>query len=148
MRFYAVLFLILTLVSCAGEKSSDIDSSVVNNPNTASGSSESVELPIMSFDEELFDFGVVSQGEKVEHDYSFTNTGESDLVIASAKGSCGCTVPDWPKRPIGPGEKGVIKVKFDSYGKSGKQHKKVTIVANTQPSTNVIAITGEVVSPE
>lgn len=134
------------LFSCSGNE--QVDTSIVNNPNSASENVDAENLPVMSFEEELYDFGSISEGEKVQHDYSFTNSGKSDLVIASARGSCGCTVPDWPKKPIAPGETAKIKVKFDSYGKSGKIHKKVTIVANTQPSTNVIAITGEVVSPE
>jgi hypothetical protein len=83
----------------------------------------------------------------VNYNFTFTNNGTSDLVIASAKGSCGCTVPDWPKRPIKPGETSEIKVEFNSTGKKGKQHKKVTIVANTQPSKNVIAIQGNVIAP-
>jgi len=144
-----ILFVLISvsLMACS-QAEKKIDTSIVKNPNTASENAAPETLPVMTFDEELYEFGVISQGEKVNYDYSFTNTGKSDLVIASAKGSCGCTVPDWPKRPIAPGETGVIKVKFDSYGKSGKQHKKVTIVANTQPSTNVIALKGEVIAPE
>ena len=82
------------------------------------------------------------------HVFKFTNTGESDLVIVSAKGSCGCTVPEWPKEPISPGESGDIQVIFSSEGKKGKQHKRVSIIANTEPATSVIAIKGEILTPD
>ena len=60
------------------------------------------ELTSIEFTEEAFDFGEITQGEKVEHTFKFKNTGENDLVIVSAKGSCGCTIPEWPKEPIAP----------------------------------------------
>lgn len=100
------------------------------------------------FEEEAFDFGVITQGEKVNHTFKFTNTGDADLVIVSAKGSCGCTVPEWPKEPIAPGETGDVEVIFSSEGKKGKQHKRVSIIANTEPATTVIAIKGEILTPD
>ena len=68
-------------------------------------------------------------------------------MISSAKGSCGCTVPDWPRKPIAPGESAEIRVVFNSEGKNGKQHKKVSVIANTQPSTTVVALTGNIIKP-
>lgn len=132
------------------EEGAAITTDVVNNPNTASEAPEaaSEDVPKMVFAEELYDFGSVSQGEKVQYSYEFKNEGKTDLIITSAKGSCGCTVPSWPKEPIAPGASGKIDVVFDSNGKSGKQHKKVTIVANTMPATNVVALKGEVIAPE
>ncbi len=98
----------------------------------------------MTFGEMNYDFGTVSEGEKVEHIYKFKNTGKDPLVISNAQGSCGCTVPQWPKEPVAPGKSGEIKVVFDSKGKVGKQNKTVTITANTEPTTTTINITGEV----
>jgi hypothetical protein len=98
----------------------------------------------MSFGENTYDFGTVSEGDKVEHIYKFKNSGNEPLIISNAQGSCGCTVPQWPKEPIAPGKSGEIKVVFDSKGKAGKQNKTVTITANTQPATTTINITGEV----
>jgi hypothetical protein len=87
-------------------------------------------------------------GEKVEHTYTFTNTGSEPLVISNAKGSCGCTVPSWPKEPIAPGATGEILVRFDSKGKGrvggGAQTKTVTITANTTPPDTRITIKGKV----
>lgn len=98
----------------------------------------------VKFAEEEFDFGTIDAGEKVEHLYKFTNNGSEPLVISEAKGSCGCTVPEWPKEPIAPGAEGEIKVVYDSKGKSGAQSKSVTIKANTDPAVTILKIGGEV----
>ena len=98
----------------------------------------------MEFTETEFDFGTVDSGEKVNHTYKFTNTGSEPLIISNAKGSCGCTVPSWPKEPIAPGASADIQVQFDSKGKSGKQSKRVTITANTDPAQTFLTIKGEV----
>ena len=98
----------------------------------------------MTFTSEEFDFGKVKAGEQVTHEYQFTNTGKENLIISNAKGSCGCTVPQWPKEPIAPGKTGVIKVVFDSKSKSGPQSKRVTITANTNPPQSFLTIKGEV----
>ena len=145
MRIVGILVLAVSLISCGGE-TEQVSTEVVNNPNSA-GTEANQDVPTMEFSEPLYDFGDIAQGDRVNYNFTFTNNGTSDLVIASAKGSCGCTVPDWPKRPIKPGETSEIKVQFNSTGKKGKQHKKVTIVANTQPSKNVIAIQGNVIAP-
>ena len=98
----------------------------------------------LNFSETTFDFGEVDEGEKVSHVYEFTNTGNEPLVISNAKGSCGCTVPKWPKTPIAPGETGEILVEFNSKGKPGKQTKRVTVTANTDPAQSFLTITGNV----
>ena len=98
----------------------------------------------MTFEETTFDFGTVDEGEKVRHVYSFTNTGNEPLLISNARGSCGCTVPQWPKEPIQPGAEGEIIVEFDSSGKPNRQTKTVTITANTEPAQTRLTITGEV----
>jgi hypothetical protein len=73
--------------------------------------------PVISFDKKIWDFGTITDGEVVEHTFRFTNTGTNDLIISNASASCGCTIPEWPKEPIAPGEKGEIKVEFNSNGK-------------------------------
>ncbi|MEQ9186471.1 MAG: DUF1573 domain-containing protein [Cryomorphaceae bacterium] len=101
----------------------------------------------ITFESDVFDFGSITQGEKVTHSFHFTNTGNADLVIVSAKGSCGCTVPEWPREPIAPGAKGEVKVVFNSEGKKGKQHKRVSIIANTEPATSAVTLKGDVIVP-
>ncbi|NBT87804.1 MAG: DUF1573 domain-containing protein [Flavobacteriaceae bacterium] len=95
--------------------------------------------PVMSFAESIYDFGTINQGEAQEHVFTFTNTGEADLVIVDAKSSCGCTVPQYPKTPIAPGETGEMLVKFNGSGKN-QVSKTVTITANTQKGKEMISI--------
>ncbi|WP_109831701.1 DUF1573 domain-containing protein [Reichenbachiella versicolor] len=101
-------------------------------------------LPSFKFEEELHDFGTINEGDIAEHVFTFVNDGEAPLIISNAKGSCGCTVPEWPKEPIGVGEKGQLKVKFNSKKKPGAQSKTVTITANTYPSQTKIKIKAQV----
>ncbi len=108
----------------------------------------SQEFAVIEFEETEYNFGEVEQGEKVEHVYRFTNTGEIPLVITNVKGSCGCTVPFYPKDPILPGESSEIQVEFDSKGKKNKQSKRVTISANTDPSQTFLTIRGQVNAPD
>ena len=130
------------------KKEERILSTVVNNPITAQEVKQEGPLPELSFETLRYNFGDITQGETVSHQFVFTNTGEGDLIISNAKGSCGCTVPKWPKKPISPGEKAEIKVTFNSSGREGKQKKTVTLVTNAIPNTKVLTISGEVIVPE
>jgi hypothetical protein len=138
------------LASCGSDNEvQNISTDLISNPNTASGSATTEDnLPFFEFVEEVKDFGQITQGEVVSTSFKFKNVGKSDLIISSAQGSCGCTVPDWPKEPIRPGAEGVIEVTFDSNGKQGMQNKTITLVANTMPNTRVIALKGEVLTPD
>lgn len=112
-----------------------------------------VEIPqgptsTMEFEETTYDFGTVESGGIVSKVFTFTNTGDEILVLSNAKGSCGCTVPQWPKEPIAPGEIASITVQFDSKNKSGRQSKRVTIIANTDPAQTFLTIKGEVNSKD
>jgi Protein of unknown function (DUF1573) len=102
----------------------------------------------VKFDKMKHDFGKLTDGDQGKTVFKFTNTGTVPLIISSAKGSCGCTVPDYPKQPIAPGETGEINVTYNSTGKGtpeGKDEKKsVTIVANTAPSPIVLQIAANV----
>jgi len=94
------------------------------------------------------DFGSINQGEKVSYTFKFKNTGNVDLVISSANGSCGCTVPHYPKGTVPAGEEGTIDVTFDSSGKNGKVEKMVTLVTNCQPNTKILTITADIQVPK
>jgi hypothetical protein len=106
------------------------------------GSSKQPEFKFVS---EFHDFGQIEDGIKVEHFFEFENTGEAPLIISKAEGSCGCTVPDWPREPIAPGGKGKIRVEFDSTNRKGRQDKQVKLYANTVPNQKVLKITSEVI---
>lgn len=145
-NIFLAIIVSVTLAACGNEEN-EISTELIENPNSAS-EVDPEHMPVITFDNEVFDFGEIVQGEKVNHSFTFKNTGNNDLLISSAQGSCGCTVPTWPKNPIKPGETGKIDVEFDSNGKQGKQNKTVTLVANTIPNTTVIALKGEVLLPE
>jgi hypothetical protein len=101
-------------------------------------------MPKMKFQNDTHDFGKISEGDKVNYKFSFTNTGKTPLIISNAVASCGCTTPVWPKGPIAPGAGGLIDVTFNSLGKKGLQDKMITITANTNPRQNVVHMIGEV----
>ena len=101
-------------------------------------------LTSLNFKTPKKDFGQVLSTSSNKHTFKFTNTGTEPLIISNAKGSCGCTVPKWPKEPIAPGETGEIAVEYKPAGQSGVQTKYVTITANTSPATTQLTITGDI----
>jgi len=140
--------LIFSACELTDKRKDDVDSSIINVPASASGTSNEA-IPVIVFETSNHDFGRISQGEKVTYTYRFMNTGKSDLIIAKVEGSCGCTVmKGWPKHPIKPEGKGKIDVIFDSAGRRGKQNKSISIIANTNPSTTVLKLEGEIVAPD
>jgi hypothetical protein len=108
----------------------------------ASGDTGSVKIV---FSEYEHDFGKVSEGEKVSWVFRFENQGASNLVIKSATTSCGCTVPEYDKKPIAPGGTGNLEVVFDTSGRNGKQTKTITVRSNANTPVVLLKITAEVV---
>lgn len=104
---------------------------------------ESSTYPVISFDETQFDFGDIDQGTHVEHLFTFTNSGDAPLVITNARSSCGCTVPEYPREPVAPGEKGELLVKFDGSGR-GTVNKSITLTTNTEAGTERLRIKANV----
>ena len=98
----------------------------------------------MRFGESTYAFGAVDAGALVEHRFPFRNAGAEPLVITNASSTCGCTVPKWPREPIAPGDTSSIYVRFDTESKVGPQRKVVTLVANTFPNANTVALVGTV----
>lgn len=124
----------------------------VNDANVETSAADAAKAasaaPVMSFDKVMHDFGTIAEGERVQTVFSFTNTGKSDLIIVDARGSCGCTVPSYPKNtPIVPGGTGEITVSFDSNNKPNMQQKTVTISANTESGREMLRIKA-MVSPD
>ncbi len=151
-KLFLALATSLLLLSC-GQDSKDgdrtISSDVINVPATASGKQATPgSAPSIAFESDKHDFGKITQGEIVSHSFVFVNNGGSDLIISNALGSCGCTIPEYPKGAIKPGEQGKIDVKFDSAGKSGLVKKTVTLTTNCTPSTQVLTIIATVNVPE
>lgn len=148
-RYILVFFLFVSLYSCRVTNSGDdtVNTEMIINKTNPDGTSAA--LAEISFDEKLFDFGKISQGEIVKYTFNFTNTGKEPLVLSSVKPSCGCTVPkDWPKHPIMPGESGQIDVELDSETQKSAITKSVMVVTNTNPSTHILTLQGEVLTPD
>lgn len=148
MRIIALMLVVG--LGCKSEKKSDlpdnaINPTVIDNPVTASSSKGEVDnVPVLQFEKSRHDFGNIFEGEKISFAFRFKNIGKADLVIRAAQGSCGCTVSEYPKEPIKPGDGGIINVTFDSQGKEGHQEKTVTIISNTMPNNYVLTIIGNV----
>ena len=96
------------------------------------------DYPKINIEESNFDFGTINEGDKVEHIFKFTNTGNGSLMVINAQPSCGCTVPEWTKNPLKKGESGEIKIIFNSAGKSGQQQKTVNLTTNTLAGNEII----------
>lgn len=103
--------------------------------------------PEFKFEKETFDYGDIPHKSDGVREFVFTNTGKTPLIISNATGSCGCTTPDWPKDPIAPGAKGVIKVKYDT-NRLGAFTKTVTITSNAKTARKVLTIKGKVLGDE
>jgi hypothetical protein len=143
-----VLALVTAMAGCAPRTDKEVNTDMVNIGATGSGNAPTGKAPEMKFTETTHDFGTISQGERVTTQFKFKNTGGTDLVISDAHGSCGCTVPEYPRKPIPPGGEDVIKVEFNSEGKTGKQEKTVTLTTNCEPPNIVLTINADVVVPE
>ena len=114
----------------------------------AAAPAENKNAPDFKFEVEEYNFGKIKQGESATYEFKFKNVGKEPLIISEAHGSCGCTVPIWPKEPIMKGKEGVIKVTFNSAGKMGVQDKTVTLTSNSKTPTKVIHMKGEVLQPD
>lgn len=127
----------------------------VTDPNAMTTDTSAMQMPpeptpgnaAFTFEKTEHDFGKIGQDAPVEYTFKFKNTGTEPLIISEARGSCGCTVPQYSKEPIPVGESGEIQVSFDPKGKSGVQRKTVTITANTNPARTTLNIVSEVEAP-
>lgn len=105
--------------------------------------------PKISFLEKSHDFGNIKEEKgPVKYEFEFTNTGDAPLMIISAKGSCGCTVPSYSKKPIQPGKKGKVKVTFSPAGRAGEFNKVVRLKLNTREKNATLRINGVVIPSE
>lgn len=148
--FIAVAVLCLAFAACKDDSKKippgQSSASIIHNPNTANGldTREVASLPVLTFEDTAHDFGVIKEGEKVEHEFVFKNTGRSSLILTGAETSCGCTVPTFTHEPVAPGATGILKVLFSSEGKHGHVVKVVTVKSNAYPSTKYVSIAADV----
>ena len=134
-NFLTIIILSFFFSACNESASSKI------NPNNKSSIQKESNYAEINFDRVFHDFGMVSEGEIVKTIFKFTNTSENDLYIVDAMGSCGCTVPKYPKNvPIKPGGTGEIEVNFDTNGRPDLQQKMVKVSANTPTGGQLLRI--------
>ena len=117
----------------------------IQNNNDPVTPPKNTKTTAIQFAEYKHNFGQVTADTDNFYTFNFTNTGDEPLIIENAKGSCGCTVPDYPKTPIMPGATGEISIKFHpSKTQTGSQNKSVTVTANTNPEQTVLQISADV----
>jgi uncharacterized protein YxeA len=157
MKKYLIIILINCSILCSCNTSTNnnknkedellknhTSTSVIHNPRSATDTSAINELGKLTFTDTLHAFGNVTEGETVEYTFDFTNSGSKGILITEAKASCGCTVADYPKDVINPGDKNNMKVTFNSQGKSGFNEKNLTIRTNGNPANYTLTITATV----
>lgn len=135
-----LLALFLTVAVVAQEEK------VIQKPVVTTGNT-SESAPEITFEKEVHDYGTIKQGADGGCEFKFKNTGKDPLVISNAKGSCGCTVPTYPKEPIMKGQTAVIKVHYDTK-RVGPFTKTVTIESNAKTNPKTITIKGNVEAVE
>tara|TARA_B100001057_G_scaffold497470_1_gene601650 strand:- start:1169 stop:1669 length:501 start_codon:yes stop_codon:yes gene_type:complete len=144
LAWFFICALLFSASACNESAAKKVDKEKVSQ-NTAEAPIATAE---MSFNKTVHDFGTIKEGETVQTTFTFTNNGQADLIIVDARGSCGCTVPNYPKNtPIAPGATGEILVSFDSSNKPNMQQKTVTISANTSIGRETLRIKA-MVSPD
>ena len=150
----APIVVALALVSCKKDQTADqliIEDEVAQDAAPVIASAEdmvkeaqSKPLTNIALSEAHFDFGKMKKGAHKEHVYEITNTGENPLIISQVKPGCGCTVPDYTKEPILPGQKGKITLKFDSASFDGLVSKQAEVYANVEKSPIVISFSADI----
>jgi hypothetical protein len=140
-QLIAGLFLTCLIFSCNIRNTDNKADAQPTNPALHFTDSTTVQMI-----DSVYNFGKVTDGEKVEYSYRFRNTGKNPLIVSSAVASCGCTVPEKPEEPVRPGEAGFLKVVFNSKGRVGEVHKEITVTSNAYPKFPVLELTGQVVS--
>ena len=146
--------LVLTLSSCTKDQKADqlvIDQDVaaVEEPaldaqTVTTETAPAQPLTNIALSESQYDFGKIKKGDQKEHVYEVTNTGENPLIISQVKPACGCTVPDYTKEPILPGQKGKITLKFDSSSFDGLVNKQAEVYANVEKAPIVLTFTADI----
>ena len=136
MKKLILLTILFSFLACNESASKKINTDVAQNQISIDRKYAEI-----TFDRIFHDFGNVNEGEMAKTVFTFTNTSENDLYIVDARGSCGCTVPKYPKNvAIKPGETGEIEVNFDTTGRPNLQQKMVKVSANTSTGGEMLRI--------
>jgi len=153
MKKYIFAVLVLGLAACGQNPTEEkkdgknlLSADLVSNPRSANGTDTGAMsmMPTMDFKDTFHNFGSVREGEIMNYDFEFVNHGKEPLIVTNAKGSCGCTIADYPHEPVQPGKGGTISVSFNSEGKTGHQEKSVTVSTNSNRGMHMLNIKAEV----
>lgn len=128
------ILMMVFFISCTNSQSADKEQTITS------------ENAHINFEQVEHDFGTIPYEGDAEYDFVFKNTGNEPLVLQNVKSTCGCTVPQWPKEPIAPGESAKIKVKYNTRI-SGSFTKGITVYSNAENPTVQLRIKGEVERP-
>ena len=161
-KILIVLAATITIISCKeADKKADTATATTTAPttneaastatatNTATAPQQNTVDPatltkVQWLDSMNKDFGKITEGKILDVTFRFKNIGNKPLVISNVTASCGCTIPEIPKKPFAPGETGVIKASFNSSGKQGTQSKQVNVFANLDPAMTTLSFHVEV----
>jgi hypothetical protein len=130
LLYISVISMNWFLIACNSTPTNEVSTDLIESPASADNPNATEASASIEFESMEHNFGDIVEGQSVEHTYVFKNSSKVDLLINNCEAACGCTVPSWPRQPIKPGEKGEIKVVFDSNGKSGMNNKTVTVYGN------------------
>jgi hypothetical protein len=143
-KLFLVCAFISLMVSCQKNETEAVSSKTDGKAISTEATNIDTNAAVIKFEESIYDFGKVTDGDTVKHIFKFTNVGKKYLKIANAAASCGCTIPSWPKDSIKPGDSGEINVVFNSKNRVGAVDKTVTVTANTQPNETQVKLIGKV----
>ena len=148
IKHLLLLFIMALCVmpACKEKGGGNLSTDLVTSPKSATETSN--KQAAIKFDKEEHDFGTLLQGEVVTYSFHFTNTGNMPLIISEVGSSCGCTVGDYPRKPIEPGKTGDIKVTYNSAGHHGFQSRFLTVMSNTNPAKTTLRIKATVQTPD
>ena len=136
MKYLFLFFISCIIISCTStDKPSSKEQATQDSLNKVAMADSNNYTTIQWLDSTTQDLGKIKEGSIVEISWKFKNTGNKPLIIAEARGTCGCTIADKPKEPIAPEQEGVIKARFNSQGQGPEAHKTVSVDANTKGQT-------------
>lgn len=144
MKKLFLIALCAAAFSACQSKSAESKATGTDSISTETPVIAEADAPKVKVEKTIYEFGEITQGEKVSYTFKFKNVGKTPLIITNATATCGCTQPEYPTEPVKPGADGEIKVTFDSTGKLGLQDKVVTITSNANPKFEELHLVGDV----
>ena len=100
--------------------------------------------PEIKFEEYEYNFGTVTEDTVIIHEYVFSNTTRTPLIVTDTHGTCHCIVADFTAEPLAKNQKGKIKISFDTKGRTGIQEKTITVNSNAETSKVILYLKGAV----